>query len=47
MERDPVCGMSVKSERAAATAEYEGRRYYFCSGGCKAAFEREPGRYLS
>ena len=44
---DPVCGMSVDT----ATAEYrsfrEGHAYYFCSAGCKATFDRDPGKYIS
>ncbi len=44
---DPVCGMSVNT----ATAEYrsfrDGHAYYFCSSGCKEAFDREPARYLA
>jgi YHS domain-containing protein len=42
MAKDPVCGMEVDPDRAAATAEYQGETYYFCSPGCKAAFEKEP-----
>lgn len=43
---DPVCGMDVKPERAAAKSQYEGNTYYFCSLGCKEAFDRDPERYL-
>jgi YHS domain-containing protein len=46
MARDPVCGMEVDPARAAATVEYQGETYYFCSPGCKAAFEKEPEKYL-
>jgi Cu+-exporting ATPase len=44
---DPVCGMSVDPSTAAASAEYEGRRYYFCSRHCHKAFAEEPARYVS
>src|SRR2546429_9468379 len=47
MERDPVCGMSVVPETAAATVEFEGKKYFFCANGCAAKFEREPKRYLA
>jgi YHS domain-containing protein len=47
MARDPVCGMDVDEQTAAATAEYQGTTYYFCSPGCKKAFEKEPQKYLS
>lgn len=43
---DPVCGMTVAVEGAAATAEHEGRTYYFCCPHCRAAFVAEPARYL-
>ena len=43
---DPVCGMEVDTESAAATSEYRGTTYYFCAPGCKRQFERDPERYL-
>ena len=46
MARDPVCGMEVDEQQAAATAEYAGTIYYFCAPGCKRAFEKEPEKYL-
>ena len=46
MARDPVCGMEVDEQQAAATAEYEGTIYYFCAPGCKKAFEKEPEKYI-
>jgi Cu+-exporting ATPase len=36
---DPVCGMTVDTATAAATSERDGKRYYFCSTGCKARFD--------
>jgi YHS domain-containing protein len=44
---DPVCGMMVDEGRAAGTSEYQGQTYYFCSKGCKAAFDKEPERYVN
>lgn len=44
--KDPVCGMMVDKDHAAATAEYRGKTYYFCAPGCKVAFEREPEKYV-
>src|SRR6266851_340132 len=41
-EIDPVCGMTVEPESAAAKTEYEGKTYYFCNPGCAKAFERKP-----
>ena len=36
---DPICGMSVDPERAAATSERDGKTYYFCSQFCKEKFD--------
>jgi Cu+-exporting ATPase len=45
MAKDPVCGMTVDEQKAAGTASYQGKTYYFCSPGCKATFEKTPERY--
>ena len=47
MAIDPVCGMEVDEMSPAATYEYKGQTYYFCAPGCKAAFEKDPEKYLS
>jgi YHS domain-containing protein len=46
MAVDPVCKMNVDPENAPAKSEYEGETYYFCAPGCKAAFDRDPEKYL-
>ena len=46
MERDPVCGMSVAPAKAAATADYGGKTYFFCGKGCAARFQAQPEKYL-
>ena len=43
---DPVCGMKVSPETAAARHEYQGETYYFCSAGCLRKFETDPEKYL-
>ena len=43
---DPVCGMTVEPASAAASREFEGTTYSFCSKGCAAAFEVDPRRYV-
>ena len=43
---DPVCGMTVDPATAKHKARHEGRDVFFCSGGCKAKFEADPGAYL-
>ncbi|MDP2345798.1 MAG: YHS domain-containing protein [Deltaproteobacteria bacterium] len=45
-ETDPVCGMAVPRSAAPADAYCEGQHFFFCSSGCKQAFEQEPARYL-
>jgi P-type Cu+ transporter len=44
---DPVCGMTVKPETAAAETEYQGTTYYFCNPGCKTKFDADPEKYLA
>lgn len=43
---DPVCGMEVNPSAAAATVEFEGHNYYFCSKGCAKKFSANPSSYL-
>lgn len=47
MAKDPVCGMEVNEKTAAGKSVYQGKTYYFCSPGCKQAFDREPEKYIS
>lgn len=44
--QDPVCGMQVVPEQAAAKWVYQGQTYYFCCPACMHKFEREPEKYL-
>jgi len=37
--RDPVCGMTVDTDRAAARGTYGGTPVYFCSLGCQRRYE--------
>jgi xanthine dehydrogenase accessory factor len=43
---DPVCGMTVQVAAARHTAEYDGRTYYFCCGGCRQRFLAAPEQYV-
>jgi YHS domain-containing protein len=43
---DPVCGMSVDTDTAEYRSIQKGDTYYFCSAGCKAAFDRDPDKYM-
>lgn len=44
--RDPVCGMTV-DRGTAETADYRGKRHFFCGPGCRAKFEADPERYAA
>lgn len=46
MAIDPVCKMEVEERQAAATSEYQGKKYYFCAVGCQKAFDKDPRKYL-
>ena len=43
---DPICGMNVNPEKAAGTAEHQGKKYFFCSNSCVAKFAADPDKYL-
>jgi xanthine dehydrogenase accessory factor len=42
---DPVCGMPVTTGRSGNPLEHQGVTYYFCCGGCRLAFEKDPAAY--
>lgn len=42
---DPVCGMSVAPDTAAASICHNGVQIYFCAEGCKQAFEADPDKF--
>ena len=42
---DPVCGMAINPESAAAKHEYNGRTYSFCGAHCLAKFRENPEKY--
>jgi P-type Cu+ transporter len=44
-EIDPVCGMKVAPQKAAASAQHAGRTWYFCCQGCKTKFDADPRKY--
>ena len=47
MQTDPVCGMAVDANTAAAAWEHDGTTYLFCSVGCLERFREDPVRFLS
>ncbi|MHA7861832.1 YHS domain-containing protein [Tessaracoccus sp. Y36] len=44
---DLVCGMSVQVGSEAASMEYEGNHYYFCSQQCAVTFKSDPTKYVT
>ena len=45
MVKDPVCGMEIEPQDAAASREHMGQTFYFCSPNCVEKFDADPHRY--
>lgn len=43
--KDPVCGMNVNPQNAAAKSDRGGQTFYFCSTSCKQKFDQNPQQY--
>jgi len=43
--RDPVCGMEINPQNAAATTAYQGETFYFCRVECQEQFNQNPQRF--
>ncbi len=43
---DPVCGMTVTHDTAAAAWEFGDVTYYFCSVNCMERFKQDPEDYV-
>jgi len=43
---DPVCGMTVTADASGRPLQHDGVTYYFCSAGCRRAFENDPAAYV-
>jgi len=46
MALDPVCGMTVAPERAAAKVSHADVTYFFCCKSCADKFQADPEKYL-
>jgi YHS domain-containing protein len=44
---DPVCGMTVEADGAAAAWRHDGTVYLFCSVACQRRFRADPEHFLS
>lgn len=47
MVTDPVCDMQVDENSSTIYADYNGKRYHFCSEECKEVFETDPAPYAN
>ena len=45
--KDPVCGMMIDTQTAAAQSTYAGQEYYFCSTACKREFDEKPAKFTA
>ena len=46
MATDPVCRMELDERHIKESLVYKGRKYCFCSVGCRAEFQRHPEDYV-
>jgi Cu+-exporting ATPase len=46
VEKDPVCGMAVDPDRAAAQSVHDSKTFYFCCQSCATKFAASPEKYL-
>lgn len=43
----PVMGTKIPDvTKAAGKSVYKGKTYYFCCGGCKPQFDKDPAKYV-
>jgi P-type Cu+ transporter len=45
-DKDPVCGMGIENDSAAAMSEDKGETFCFCSPSCVRSFDADPARYF-
>lgn len=43
---DPICGMTVRTDRARHRVDHDGETYYFCCAGCREKFIADPAPHL-
>jgi xanthine dehydrogenase accessory factor len=44
--KDPICGMAVDTRKAKYKSEIDSKPFYFCCGGCKETFDKQPDNYV-
>ena len=42
---DPVCKMSVSTDKTDLVLEWNGINYYFCADACRKTFQTDPNKY--
>ena len=42
----PVTGEAFTIDKKTVHAEYKGKHVYFCCGGCKKDFDKDPAKYV-
>jgi YHS domain-containing protein len=45
MERDPVCGTTIRPGMEVASVNLHGNTYHFCSQECRDEFMKNPTQY--
>ena len=43
--KDPICGMTVESTKAAGNSVFQGTTFHFCSVPCKKTFDKNPAKW--
>ena len=38
--------MAVDMQTAKYKSEFDGKAFYFCCGGCKQTFDKQPDKYV-
>ncbi len=44
--KDLVCGMALEKQKSAATLNFDGKIYHFCSKRCRDNFSHYPDSYI-
>lgn len=44
---DPVCRMTVNTDKTDLVFEWKGNSYYFCAEACRKTFEKNPEKYVA
>ena len=45
LAKDPICGMTIESTKAAGNSVFQGTTFYFCSVPCKKTFDKNPAKW--